>query len=39
VWASTRWTTREKLIATIIIAVLLLLPILGLLAAGVGSGH
>lgn len=39
VWASTRWNTREKLIATIIIAVLLLLPILGLLAAGVGSGH
>lgn len=39
VWASTRWTTREKLIATIIIAVLLLLPILGLLAVGVGSGH
>ena len=39
VWASSRWTTREKLIATIIIAVLLLPPILGLLAAGVASGH
>lgn len=35
VWASTRWATREKLIATIIVAVLLLLPILLLLGVGV----
>jgi hypothetical protein len=33
VWASARWTTRDKLIATIIVAVLLLLPILFLLGA------
>ena len=31
VWASTRWTRREKLIATTIVAVLFVLPILGLL--------
>lgn len=32
VWASTRWTRREKLIATTIVAVLFVLPILGLLS-------
>ncbi len=34
VWASTRWTTREKLIGTIIVAVLLLLPIVFLVGVG-----
>ena len=34
VWASTRWTTRDKLIATGIVAVLLLLPILLLMGVG-----
>jgi len=32
-WASTRWTTREKLIATAIVAALILVPVAGLLAA------
>ena len=34
VWASTRWTTRQKLIGTIIVAVLLLLPIVFLVGVG-----
>jgi uncharacterized membrane protein len=33
VWLSTRWTTREKLIATGIVVVIFGLPILGLLSA------
>ncbi|MCI0584417.1 MAG: hypothetical protein L0227_16270 [Chloroflexi bacterium] len=41
VWLSTRWTTREKLIATAIVFVIFVLPILGLFAlearAGAGS--
>jgi hypothetical protein len=40
VWASTRWTTQAKLIATIIVAVLLLLPIPFLVGVGAhGSSH
>jgi uncharacterized membrane protein len=31
VWLSTRWTTREKLIATAIVVVIFVLPIVGLL--------
>jgi hypothetical protein len=38
VWVSTQWTRRAKLIATIIVAVLLLVPIIGLLAVRVGVG-
>lgn len=34
VWLSGRWTTREKLIATGIVVVIFVLPILGLLAGG-----
>ncbi len=33
VWVSTRWTTREKLIATTIVVVIFMLPVLGLLMA------
>ena len=36
-WLSTVWTTREKVIATAIVAVVFVLPILGLLAAGTTS--
>ena len=38
VWASTEWTRRAKLIATTIVAVLLLLPILLLLGVRAGAG-
>jgi len=38
VWLSTRWTTREKLIATAIVVVIFVLPILGLLAVSGGAG-
>lgn len=38
VWASTRWTQREKLIATIIVVVLFVLPILGLLGVRTYAG-
>ena len=38
VWASTRWTRREKLIATTIVAVLFVLPILGLLGVRTLTG-
>jgi len=38
VWASTQWTRRAKLVATVIVAVLLLVPIIGLLAVRVGVG-
>ena len=34
VWYSSRWTTREKLIATVIVLVVFILPIVGLLSAG-----
>jgi hypothetical protein len=37
VWASTRWTTRNKLIATAIVVVLLVLPIVLLFAVGAGA--
>jgi len=37
VWLSTVWTTREKLIATAIVAVVFVLPIVGLMAAGTTS--
>ena len=37
-WASTRWTRREKLIATTIVAVLFVLPILGLLGVRTLTG-
>jgi len=37
VWASTRWNRREKLIATAIVVLLFVVPILGLLSAGSGS--
>lgn len=38
VWASTRWTRREKLIATAIVVVLIVVPILGLRAGPVITG-
>ena len=38
VWLSRRWTTREKLIVTVIVGFVFLLPVLGLLAVGTGSG-
>jgi uncharacterized membrane protein len=38
VWASTQWTTGQKLIATLIVLVLLILPILLLLGARAGTG-
>jgi hypothetical protein len=38
VWASTRWTTREKLIATLIVVVILLLPTLALMGIGTQVG-
>lgn len=38
VWASAQWTTRQKSIATLIVVVLLVLPILGLFAARGMSG-
>lgn len=38
VWASTQWTTRQKLIATAIVVVLVLLPILLLLGLRAGGG-
>lgn len=38
VWASTRWTGREKLIATVIVTVLFVPPILGLLSARTLAG-
>jgi uncharacterized membrane protein len=34
VWASTRWTVREKLIASAIVIALLLLPILAIIGVG-----
>jgi hypothetical protein len=37
VWASTQWSTRQKLIATVIVVVLALLPIVMLLAARTAS--
>jgi hypothetical protein len=37
-WASTQWTRREKLTATIIVAAFLLLPIIGLLGVGAQLG-
>jgi uncharacterized membrane protein len=37
VWLSTRWTTREKAIATVIVLVLLILPLLLLFAVDVPS--
>jgi hypothetical protein len=37
-WYSARWTRRQKLIATGIVLVLLVVPILGLLAVGGGAG-
>ncbi len=38
VWASTQWTTPQKLIATAIVVVLVLLPILLLLGLRAGGG-
>lgn len=38
VWGSTQWTTRQKLVATAIVVVLMLLPVLLLLGVSVGSG-
>lgn len=38
VWLSTRWSTREKLIATAIVFVIFVLPIVGLLAVQGGTG-
>ena len=38
VWASTQWTTGQKLIATLIVLVLLILPIVLLLGARAGTG-
>jgi HAAS len=37
-WLSTRWTTREKLIATTIVVVVFVLPVLGLLLAAPRAG-
>ena len=37
-WGSTLWTTRQKVIATVIVVFLAVLPILGLLAAGADGG-
>lgn len=38
VWASAQWTTRQKLIATAIVVLLVVLPIAGLLAVRAGAG-
>lgn len=38
VWASTRWTRREKAIATVIVVALLVLPILGLIGVRMYAG-
>jgi uncharacterized membrane protein len=38
VWVSTRWTQREKLIATAIVAILLLAPLFAVLGAGTSIG-
>ncbi len=38
VWMSTAWTTRQKLIATLIVVVVLVVPVIGLLSVGGGSG-
>jgi hypothetical protein len=38
VWVSTRWTQREKLIATVIVTILLLAPLLALLGVGASAG-
>jgi len=38
VWLSTVWSTREKLIATSIVIVIFVLPVLGLLAVGGQAG-
>lgn len=38
VWASTQWTRRAKLTATIIVVVVLLVPIIGLLSAHTLAG-
>jgi HAAS domain-containing protein len=37
VWASTQWTTRHKLIASAIVVVLVILPIILVLGVGAGS--
>jgi len=37
VWLSTRWTARKKLIATVLVVVVFVLPALGLLRAGGGA--
>ena len=34
VWASTRWTTREKAVATLIVVAILLLPFLAIVGVG-----
>jgi len=36
-WASTRWTTREKLVATLLFIVIFGLPVLGLMAVTSGG--
>jgi len=36
-WGSSRWTTRQKVIASVIVLVLLVAPILLLMSAGVGA--
>ena len=38
VWASSQWTTRQKWIATLIVLVLLVLPVILLLSIGAGVG-
>ncbi|HET9539374.1 MAG TPA: hypothetical protein VFQ46_02130 [Candidatus Limnocylindria bacterium] len=38
VWMSTTWTTRQKLIATLIVVAVLVVPVIGLLSVGGGSG-
>ena len=38
VWLSTLWSTRDKIIATVIVVVLLFLPVLLLFGVNVGSG-
>lgn len=37
VWISARWTRRQKVMATVIVLILLVLPVLGLFAAGGGT--
>jgi hypothetical protein len=38
VWLSAMWTTRQKWIATLIVVVLLVVPVIGLMSVGGGSG-